>query len=86
MILFLVRLIQIAVQLITLLVIVHVVLSYFMSPFHPVRAFVDRLVAPLINPIRRVVPPFGMFDLSPLILLLLVQMLGSVLVNTLLTL
>jgi YggT family protein len=81
-----VRLIQISMQVITLLVILHVVLSYFLSPFHPVRAFVDRLIFPLLDPIRRVVPPLGMFDLSPLVLLLLVQLLGSVLINTLLTL
>jgi YggT family protein len=72
-------LINVAVQIISLLVIIHVVLSYFMSPFHPVRQLIDRLVEPMLSPIRRIVPPVGMLDLSPLILLILVQVLGQLL-------
>jgi YggT family protein len=72
-------LINVAVQIISLLVIVHVVLSYFMSPFHPVRQLIDRLVEPMLSPIRRIVPSVGMLDLSPLILLILVQVLGQLL-------
>lgn len=84
--LFLIRLINIIVQLLTLLIIVDVVLSYFMSPFHPVREALDRIVNPLLNPIRRVIPPLGGLDLSPIILLILIQVLGSVLTNFLLAL
>lgn len=69
---FVVRLINILSDLITLLIIVHVILSYFMSPFHPVRRFVDNLVEPMLSPIRRVLPQTGMLDFSPLILLLIV--------------
>jgi YggT family protein len=72
-------LINVAVQIISLLVIVYVVLSYFMSPFHPVRQLIDRLVEPMLSPIRRIVPSVGMVDLSPLILLILVQVLGQLL-------
>lgn len=72
-------LINVSVQIISLLVIVHVVLSYFMSPFHPIRQLIDRLVEPMLSPIRRIVPPVGMLDLSPLILLILVQVLGQLL-------
>ncbi len=45
-------------QIIVVLVLAHVILSYFMSPYHPIRSFVDRMVEPLLAPIRRVVP-FG---------------------------
>ena len=83
---FIIRLINILAQVIVLLVLVKVVLSYFMSPYHPVRQAIDRVVEPMLAPIRRVVPPFGMLDLSPLVLLLLVQVLRSVLVNLLLSL
>jgi YggT family protein len=77
----LIRLINILVQLLTLLVIVDVVLSYFMSPFHPLREALDRIVNPMLNPIRRVIPPLGGLDLSPIVLLILIQVLGSVLIN-----
>jgi YggT family protein len=60
-------------QILVVLVIVSVILSYFMDPYHPVRRGVDNIVQPMLNPIRRVVPLVGMFDFSPLILILLLQ-------------
>jgi YggT family protein len=58
------------------LVVAHVILSYFMSPYHPIRATIDRLVNPMLDPIRRVVPLIGMFDISPIILIILVQLIS----------
>ncbi len=59
----------------SLLLIAYVVLSYFMDPYHPVRSTVDRIVNPILNPIRRVLPRTGMVDLSPLVAIILVQVL-----------
>ena len=65
------------------IVIASILLSYFMDPYHPVRQGVDNLVRPLLDPIRKVIPPVGMFDFSPLILILVIQavarLLGSLL-------
>lgn len=66
-----------------LLVILKIILSYFMDPYHPVRRTLDNLVEPLLAPIRRIVPLVGMFDFSPLILIILVQILSSVLIRLL---
>ena len=77
----LVRLINIISQFLIILVIVKVILSYFMDPYHPVRRTIDNLVEPFLAPIRRVVPLIGMFDFSPLILIILVQILSSVLIR-----
>ncbi len=73
------QMIGIVEQIIILLVIVSVILSYFMSPYHPVRETLDRLVEPMLRPIRRVLPALGGFDFSPLVLIILVQLIGSVL-------
>ncbi len=86
MISLLIRLIDILAQFIVLLVIVNIILSYFMDPYHPVRRTIDNLVEPLLAPIRRVVPLVGMFDFSPLILIIGVQILSSVLISFLYTL
>ena len=59
------------------------VLSFFLSPFHPVRVTMDRIVNPFLNPIRRIVPLVGMLDLSPLILIILVSVLNRILVSLL---
>jgi len=66
-----------------LLIIVKVILSYILSPFHPVRQAINRIVEPVLTPIRRVVPPVGMFDFSPLILIVIIEVLSMLLVNLL---
>jgi len=73
----LIQLISILSQFIVLLVIVKIILSYFMDPYHPIRRTLDNLVEPMLAPIRRVVPLIGMFDFSPLVLISLVQILSS---------
>lgn len=80
---FLIVFINILAQVLIVLIIAHVLLSYFLPPYHQVRRFVDQIVEPLLAPIRRVVPLVGMFDFSPLILLLLIQVLSSLLIRLL---
>ncbi len=70
-------------QLVVIFVLAHVILSYFMSPYHPIRSFVDRMVEPLLMPIRRVVPLVGMFDFSPIILIILVQLISRFIISLL---
>jgi YggT family protein len=79
----LVTLIQIIDQAITVLIIVHVILSYFLAPYHPVRQTIARILEPLLAPIRQLLPQTGMIDFSPLILLLLVQLLSVLLIQLL---
>ncbi len=82
---YVVNLINILVQLITILVIVKIFLSYFMAPYHPVRMYIDRIVDPMLRPIQRFVPSLGMLDFSPLVLIIIVQLLGRIIINILLT-
>jgi YggT family protein len=83
---FLVGFINIIVNTIMLLLIVHVILSYFMDPFHPVRQTIDRIIRPLLDPIRRVVPPVGGLDFSPIVLWLVVRLVGNLLIQIMYTL
>ena len=68
------------------LVFLSVILSYFMDPYHPIRQGVDRIVEPLLSPIRRIVPTVGMFDFSPFILMILIQLVSGLLVRLLFSL
>jgi YggT family protein len=70
----------------SLLLIAYVVLSYFMDPYHPVRNTVDRLVNPILNPIRRLLPQTGMADFSPLVAIILVQIIEYILTRLLISL
>jgi len=67
------------------IVIASVLLSYFMSPYHPVKQALDRIVEPFLAPIRRVVPSVGMFDFSPIILILAVELIKTLLINILIS-
>jgi YggT family protein len=73
-------------QLLFWLVLISVILSYFMDPYHPVRRAIDSVVEPMLAPIRRVVPLIGMLDFSPFILLLLLQLLRNLIIRILIAL
>jgi len=64
-----------------LLVIISVILSYVMDPYHPVRRRVDAIVDPMLMPIRRVVPLIGMLDISPIILIILIRIVSNLIIN-----
>jgi len=78
-----VYLVSLVVNVLTWLVILHVILSYFLTPYHPLRQAIDRVVEPMLAPIRRYVAPIGGLDFSPLLLILLIQILGSLLTRLL---
>ncbi|HEX7975685.1 MAG TPA: YggT family protein [Anaerolineales bacterium] len=69
--------------LLTLVVLVDIVLSYFMSPFHPLRQALDRIVEPMLAPVRRIMPQTGMLDFSPLVLLILLQIVEWIIIQIL---
>ena len=71
-------------SIISIVVLVDVVLSYFMSPFHPLRMNLDRIVAPMLLPIRRMLPQTGRIDFSPLVLIIVLQILDMFLQKLLL--
>ena len=80
------ELIHRVVQILIFFIIVQVVLSYFMDPYHPVRQTLDRFINPFLNPIRRLLPPMGGLDFSPLILIVGLQIIDMLLRNILFSL
>ena len=83
MIMFLIQLIYFISEALIILIIISVILSYVMDPYHAVRRWVDSIVQPLLMPIRRVVPPVAGLDFSPLVLIILIQLLANLLVRLL---
>ena len=76
----LVNLIDLTTWVINLIIILHVLMSLVqLEPWHPVRRFLDQLAEPILRPFRNVIPPVGMFDLSPMVALIVVQIIGAVL-------
>ena len=83
---FLITLIQVTANILTIIILIDVILSFFLNPFHPLRQTLDTIVEPMLAPIRQIMPQTGMLDFSPLILLVLIQLLESVLVQILISL
>ena len=75
-------------SILTWIIIIQVILSWLFAfnvlntSSGGVRAFVialDRITAPLYRPIRRMLPDFGGIDFSPLVILILIQVLKKLL-------
>ena len=88
MILALVDIADLLLTILTWVIIVQVVLSWLFAfnvlntSSGGVRALaiaIDRLTAPLYRPIRRMLPDFGGIDFSPLVILILVQVIKKLL-------
>jgi YggT family protein len=63
-----------------MVVLVAVVLSWIqLPPDNPLVRFTSAVVDPVLEPIRRFLPSFGGFDLSPMVLLLTISVLRRVL-------
>jgi YggT family protein len=80
-----VQLIGLMANLLTILIFIWVILSWIMPPYNPVREALDRIVEPMLAPIRRVIPMAGMMDFSPMILMILIEIIARVLINVLIS-
>ncbi|NMG67540.1 YggT family protein [Azoarcus indigens] len=76
----LVELLRMMIYLVFAIVLVSAVLSW-VSPYSPAAPIVNALAEPFLRPFRRIVPTIANVDLSPLVLLLVLQILLMVLGN-----
>lgn len=67
-----VNLLRIALQSLMVLLIVYAVLSWI-NPQAPVYVLLQRIFAPLLAPLHRIVPLIGGVDLAPLVLIVILQ-------------
>ncbi len=80
----LISFVTIVVQLYSFLIIGRVLLSWInIDPYSPVAQFIIRLTEPVLAPIRNIMPQTGPLDFSPIVALLLVQLLGQILIAAL---
>ena len=65
----------------TLIILAQVIVGYFLDVYNPIRRFLDSVVQPFLVPIRKVLPPMGGFDFSPLVLFFIVEIIGRLLLG-----
>jgi YggT family protein len=65
--------------LLELAILARVLLSWFrIDPYHPVVAFLYQITEPILGPLRRVIPPLGMIDISPIVALILMDVIRQI--------
>lgn len=70
------------IDLYSLIVVVAVIMSWVrLDRRNPLVSMLDGLTEPLLGPIRRMLPPMGGLDLSPMVLLLALQVLKGLLLR-----
>ncbi len=68
--------------LLSLAILARVLLSWVsVSPYHPAVELLYQITEPILAPLRRVIPPVGMMDISPIIAMFLLRIIGQVLVE-----
>jgi YggT family protein len=68
----------------SLLIFARILMSWFVSPANRLLHFLIRATEPILGPARRIIPPLGMWDISPIIVLMLFDLLQRAVVRTLL--
>ena len=69
-------------QLFALLILARVLMSWIrVDQYHPMARFIVEATEPFLKPVRDVLPPAGGFDFSPIIVLILAQVIANVIIN-----
>ena len=68
-----------------MLILIRIIFSWGMIGLHnPVMRFLVAATDPLLLPLRRIIPPLGLFDISPLVAFLLIWLFQAAIAGTLL--
>jgi YggT family protein len=75
------RLASMSVTLFIVAILIRVILSFFQRYFGPITEMLNEMTEPLMRPIRRVIPPLGVIDLSAYITMILLIALNMVIAD-----
>lgn len=76
----LIQIVDIFVLVITIILILHALMSFApLEPWHPVRRTLADIAEPIIRPFRNLIPAVGMFDFSIMVALIVIRVLGELL-------
>ena len=68
----------------SLMIFMRIIISWGVGPHNRLLHFLIRATEPVLGPFRRIIPPLGFFDLSPIVVLLLLDLLQRAVFATLL--
>ena len=63
-------------------ILMRVILSWFrLDPYHPFVQIVHQITEPVIGPLRRIIPSIGMIDITPVVALIVLQIVQEILLS-----
>ena len=75
-------LIELILVMFTLLILARVLMSWVqVDPYHPVAQFIYQATEPFLKPVREVLPPAAGFDFSPIVVLIIANVVGNIIIS-----
>ena len=82
---FLVYFIRLLFTAINLAILARVILSWLrVDPYNPAVQLIYQITEPILGPFRRLVPPIGMIDISPIVALIVLEIAQRIIITMLL--
>jgi len=63
----------------SLAIFIRVILSWFLTRPNTLSIMLDKITEPLLAPLRRIIPRLGMFDFTPVVAIILLQLIARLL-------
>ncbi len=80
------QVISVTANILVAVVFIWAILSWVAPPYNPIRELLDRIVEPMVAPIRRILPASGPVDFSPILLIVLIILAARILTGIILSL
>ncbi len=64
-------------EVLTFAIFIRVILSWFISRPNMLTIILDKITEPILAPLRRIIPRAGMFDLTPLVAIIILQLIAA---------
>ena len=70
-------------RLYTFVLLARILMSWIpnMDPYNPVAQFLIQVTDPVLEPARRIIPPLGMIDISPIVVFIAINILQGILMD-----
>ncbi len=72
-----------SIQLYIFVLLARILMSWIpnLDPYNPIVQMLHRVTDPVLEPARRIIPPIGMIDISPIVVFFGLQILSSMLID-----
>lgn len=76
---FLFNFIRLLCEVLTIAIFLRIILSWFLTRPNTLSILLEKITEPILAPLRRIIPKIGMFDFTPMVAIILLQLIASLL-------